>query len=92
VSGTPADTAYAAMQVAEAIRDDLVERGESFCMETVLSDTVGANLSFLRHAQQLGYRVVLIHMVLQSIELSQARVRQRVLSGGHDVPDDKLIE
>jgi predicted ABC-type ATPase len=82
---------YEAMHVAEAVREDLLKRGESFCMETVFSDTEGAKLDFFHRAQDLGYRVLFIQIRIDSAELSQARVRQRVLAGGHDVPPDKLV-
>jgi predicted ABC-type ATPase len=83
--------AYRAAQVADAARRALVAMGESFCMETVFSDPVGAKLAFLREAREAGYRVVLHFIGLASPELSQARVLHRVLNGGHDVPDEKLF-
>ena len=79
------------MRVAERIRENLLRHGVSFCMETVLSDTKSAKLDFFRLAQSLGFRVVLIHIRLESPQLSQARVHQRVNAGGHDVPAGKLL-
>ena len=89
-----ADTAtgnYEAMRLAETIREDLLARRESFVIETVLSDTQGAKLNFFERAQASGYLFVFIHIVLANAELSALRVMQRVLDGGHDVPDDKLV-
>jgi predicted ABC-type ATPase len=60
-------------------------------METVFSDPAGAKLAFLRDARAAGYRVLLLFIGLESAELSQARVIQRVAAGGHDVPDEKLF-
>jgi predicted ABC-type ATPase len=60
-------------------------------METVFSDAGGAKLAFLRDARSAGYRVVLLFIGLETAELSQARVIQRVAAGGHDVPDEKLF-
>ena len=79
------------MRVAERIRENLLRLGVSFCMETVLSDTKSAKLHFFRLAQSLGFQVVLIHIRLESPQLSQARVHQRVNAGGHDVPASKLL-
>ena len=87
--GAPSDP-YAAARTAEAVRRDLVARRASFCMETVFSDPAGQKLEFLRDAQQAGYRVLLIAIRIDSVELSIARVMQRVEAGGHDVPDHKL--
>jgi predicted ABC-type ATPase len=90
-SGEAGGAAYRAAQVADAARRALLAMGESFCMETVFSDPVGAKLAFLREAREAGYRVVLHFIGLASPELSQARVVHRVLNGGHDVPDEKLF-
>lgn len=90
----PDDPMAVSLQAAEAadvVRHSLVELGESFCMETVFSDPVGAKLGFIQHAKSRGYRVVLVFVGLASAELSQARVIQRVAEGGHDVPDEKIF-
>ncbi len=91
-SGRPiGDLAYEAMQRADALRNDLVEQRVSFIMETVLSDSQGEKLAFLSRAQTSGYFVLFILITLESVEMSIARVAQRVLNGGHDVPDEKLL-
>ncbi len=55
-----------------------------------MSDPVGDKLAFLRQAQAAGYKVIFNWVRIETIELSIARVMQRVESGGHDVPDEKL--
>jgi predicted ABC-type ATPase len=87
----PGAVAYKAMRVAGRLREDLLARRVSFCMETVLSDTGGFKLGFMRRAKDRGYRVVVIFIRLESAQLSQSRVHHRVRRGGHDVPSDKLI-
>jgi len=82
--------AYHSAALADAVRRDLVARRESFCMETVLSDPAGDKLNFFRAVQGDGYVVVLVYIRIESVELSKARVQQRVDDGGHDVPDEKL--
>jgi predicted ABC-type ATPase len=84
------DVAYEAMQRAEILRNELVDQRSPFIMETVLSDTRGAKLAFFAKAQAAGYFVLFIHIRLDDVQTSIARVAQRVLNGGHDVPDDKL--
>ena len=37
-----------------------------------------------------GYEVILVYIHLQSTQLNEARVRQRVIEGGHDVPAEKI--
>lgn len=88
----PGLVAYEAANLAEIVRNDLLSRGVTFCMETVFSDREGSKVEFLRRAQRSGYYVYLIFIGLESIELSTLRVQHRVERGGHDVPDDKLIE
>lgn len=87
----PTGVAYEAAQAADTVRQDLVTRGVSFCMETVFSDPKGAKLAFLRHAQEQGYMVVLVFIGLDAADLAVARVIERVESGGHDVPDEKIV-
>lgn len=81
----------AATRLAEAMRHDLLQRRESFVMETVFSDPVGAKLDFLHDAQRRGFAIVLLFVGLQSAELSAARVAERVALGGHDVPEDRIV-
>ena len=79
-----------ARSVADAIRSKLLAERQSFITETVFSDPVGAKLQFLRDAIAHGYHVTLHFIGLSSPQLSEARVFQRVLAGGHDVPADRL--
>ena len=60
-------------------------------METVFSDPVGAKIEFFEAAQRAGYEVMLVFIGIEGAELSAARVMQRVLEGGHDVPADRLL-
>jgi predicted ABC-type ATPase len=88
----PADFAYEAAELAETLRQDLLSRGVSFCMETVFSDPGGAKLEFLRKAQSKSYQVFLFFIGVESSALSITRVATRTSDGGHDVPDQKIIE
>jgi predicted ABC-type ATPase len=85
-----AEVAYRAAELADIERRALVARGDTFVMETVFSDPVGAKLDFLRGTRARGYRVAFVYIGLASVALSQARVIQRVAQGGHDVPDDRI--
>ena len=66
------------------IRESL-SRGESFTFETTLSGR-GYPRRIPRWRKQ-GYRVMLFFLRLPTPELAIARVAQRVLEGGHDVPE-----
>jgi predicted ABC-type ATPase len=78
--------AYEAAEAGKNVRHALVEQGESFVFETVLSDPVGDKVEFLRSASALGYTVVLCFIGLESPELSDERVAMRVMQRGRDVP------
>lgn len=79
-----------AAAAADAARVHLLAEGLSFITETVFSDPVGAKLQFLRDAIAAGYRVTVYFIGISSAQLSGARVAQRVRSGGHDVPPERL--
>jgi predicted ABC-type ATPase len=81
---------YAAAKLADALRHELVKRKESFVFETVLSDTLGDKLKFLKDAGASGTTVVLCFIGLATPEISEERVSMRVSQGGHDVPTEKL--
>jgi predicted ABC-type ATPase len=81
---------YEAARLADALRRELLRRGESFVFETVFSDPVGDKVGFLEEAARSGYTVVVCYIGLASPDQSMERVGIRVSQGGHDVPDDKL--
>jgi predicted ABC-type ATPase len=85
----PAGHAYDAALVAADTRYRLIDLGRSFIAETVFSHP--SKLELIRTAQAAGYAVVL-HVVLVPEDLAVERVKHRVLTGGHDVPEDKIRE
>ena len=62
------------------------EQGESFAFETTLSGR--SYMGLIKSWQTMGYKVKLFFLQLPSVAFAQARVKQRVLQGGHFVPDD----
>lgn len=65
---------------------NLVDTQVDFAFETTLATRSYAR--FLRNCKNKGYQINLIYFWLQSPELAMARVRRRVESGGHNIPDD----
>jgi len=65
---------------------DHVARGENFAFETTLAGRGYARA--IPRWQALGYRVNLLFLALPSAEVAIARVAERVIQGGHSVPDD----
>lgn len=82
--------AYEAARLANALRVELINRGESFIFETVLSDRVGDKVTFLKDTATSGYNVALCYIGISSAIVSEERVAMRVSQGGHDVPTEKL--
>ncbi len=83
-------SAYAAAEIANSLRCELVRQRESFVFETVFSDPAGEKLAFLTDAVASGYNVVLCFIGIAGVETSEERVAMRVSQGGHDVPSNKL--
>jgi predicted ABC-type ATPase len=64
--------------------DECLHRRETFALESTLSGKTYIRL--FRRARQLGYEIELHYLWLSSPTQAIARVRQRVLQGGHHVP------
>jgi len=84
----PETVSYQAAGIAEKIRTALFRQGTSFCLETVFSHP--SKIDFIAMAKGLGYEVLLVYIHLETAQLNEARVRQRVTEGGHDVPAEKI--
>lgn len=84
----PETVSYQAAGIAEKIRSALLRQGTSFCFETVFSHP--SKIDFIATAKALGYQVILVYIHLETSQLNEARVRQRVSEGGHDVPAEKI--
>ncbi|MFD4293298.1 zeta toxin family protein [Rhodococcus sp. NPDC058505] len=86
---SPEEHSYEAARIAATIRDTLIDQGESFIAETVFSHP--SKLDLIDRAHRGGY-VLALHVVLVPVDLSVARVAERVIEGGHRVPEDKIRE
>ncbi|MBE6319115.1 MAG: zeta toxin [Bacteroidales bacterium] len=68
--------------------EELLNRNESFSIETTLATKTYINL--VRRAQKKGYWVHLIYFWLETPELAIQRVAERVSKGGHNIPIDVI--
>ncbi|TDU67267.1 putative ABC-type ATPase [Prosthecobacter fusiformis] len=73
---------------AEALLYKRMEEGAAVVIESVLSTS--KYRAVVERVLELQGRFMLIYLALDSAALSQARVLQRTLEGGHDVPAEKL--
>lgn len=77
----------AARHVLEAAAQHL-KLGESFVVETTLA---GKNyLQMMLEARSRGFEIVLVYIGTENVEINLARIRNRVLAGGHDVPEEDV--
>ena len=65
-----------------------VRLGESFGFETTLS-----GLGYISHIQRWrskGFHVSLFYLMLSSVDIAIARVAERVIQGGHGIPESVI--
>lgn len=79
---------YRAAEIAQTRRSEMLDAGRSFATETVFSHP--SKLEIIEGARARGFIVIVMHVGVDSPDLSVARVRGRTLEGGHDVPEDKI--
>jgi predicted ABC-type ATPase len=75
--------------IADFIRYQLVYQGIDFSFETVMSHA--AKVHFLRFAREHGFLTYVYFIATSESLINVERVKNRVLLGGHDVPQH-LIE
>lgn len=74
----------------EAIRrqEILLASGQDFSFETTLSGH--RELAVLRRAKEAGFKVNIVYIGIGSPRATLGRIRQRVASGGHDIPPQDI--
>jgi len=84
----PAAMAAKAMRLMAEEMHRCVAQGRDFAIESTLSGrTYARNIRLWKNA---GYHVKILFLRLPSVDLAIERVAQRVLQGGHDVPEDVI--
>lgn len=78
-----------AAKEAERQREEHLACVKDFCFETVMS--TDRNLKLLRRAKEKGYFIRCYYILTSDPAVNIARVKSRVLDGGHDVPEDKIV-
>lgn len=80
---------YFASVLTDFIRHKLLASKVSFTFETVMSSQ--DKVDFLKKAHKCGFRTYLYYVATKDPEINVSRVANRVLAGGHAVPQDKII-
>lgn len=84
----PEQAAFEAGRIMLKRLHELAERRKSFAFETTLATRSYAG--WIRGLRQDGYRANLMFVSLSSPELAIERVRHRVASGGHNIPEETI--
>lgn len=84
----PETAAIAAGRILLRRVQELADERASLAFETTLAGRT--YLSFLRELKGIGYAVEIHYFWLRSADLAVERVRKRVLSGGHGIPEPTI--
>jgi predicted ABC-type ATPase len=93
VANTLQTTASAMFPIAAARNvlksaEEHLKKAESFAVETTLA---GKNyLRMMLEARNRGFEIILVYIGTKNVEINLARIQNRVLAGGHDVPEEHV--
>ncbi|MDJ0840027.1 MAG: zeta toxin family protein [Acidobacteriota bacterium] len=78
-----------AQEVSTGLRRMWLLDGVSLSYESVMSHP--SHLDFIREANGLGYKTYLYYICTNDSDVNLERVAERVISGGHPVPKEKVL-
>lgn len=81
-------TTYTVALLANFVQERMIAAKQSFSQETVFSHP--GKIDALRIAKEYGYRTYLYFVAIDDPHVNALRVRFRALTGGHDVPPEKI--
>ena len=84
----PEKASIRAMRLMAEQMHACVRHRQDFAVESTLSGTTYARQ--IKYWQQVGYRVKIIFLKLDSEEMAIARVKHRVSLGGHNIPEEVI--
>jgi predicted ABC-type ATPase len=81
----PERAAFEAGRIMSLQLRELVEKRQDFSFESTLSGRAYAPL--LKNCRECGYSIRLDFLWIPDLGITRRRVKQRVVKGGHDIPD-----
>ena len=78
-----------AQEKATQMRYECIEEGRDFVFETVFSSP--EKLEFLKKAKEASFFIRFFYVCTSDPAINVARITQRYLNGGHEVPISKVI-
>lgn len=88
--GNVAFNSYLSAVLTDFLRHKLINAKQSFTFETVMSSA--DKLQTLQRAQSAGFRNYLYYVATEDPLINIGRIKHRVRTGGHPVPDNRVIE
>jgi predicted ABC-type ATPase len=88
LSGTPQEAALAAQVQVRERRQQALDERRDHSFETVLSHP--SHLDHLKLARQAGFDIIVYFVATDDPAINAGRVANRVVHGGHDVPQDRI--
>ena len=82
------NNSYLAAAIAEFLRIKMLQSDSSFSLESVFSHI--SKINELENAKKANFRIYLYFITTSDPLINLQRVRNRVKSGGHNVPEDKI--
>ena len=83
------DAVMKASEYATKLRYECLEQGRDLVFETVFSSQ--EKLEFLLKAKEAGFFIRLFYVCTSDPAINVARITQRYLNGGHEVPISKVV-
>ena len=78
-----------AAEQATKLRYECLKQGQDFVFETVFSSV--EKLEFLKKAKEVGFFIRFFYVCTSDPAINVARITQRYINGGHEVPISKVI-
>jgi predicted ABC-type ATPase len=81
---------YEASILTDFLRSELIKSGQKLSFETVMSHP--SKIDTLKFSAEKKYKNYLYFISTENVEINKSRVKERVLNGGHFVPENKIEE
>lgn len=79
---------FEAGKISVQLIKECIKNKESFVQETTLSGR--STIKFMQKAKQQGFSIDVTYIGLNSPEKAKQRVQNRVLNGGHNIPENDI--
>lgn len=87
-NGKTENLTYVSAFIADYLRNQFLDSDSSFSCETVFSHP--SKINFIKKAKLQGFKIYLYFIATRNPAINLDRVANRVQSGGHDVPSEKI--